>query len=239
VSARLLIAYDGTGFNGWAVQPGLRTVQGELETALATILRREVGLTVAGRTDTGVHARGQVASHDGPPAPRSALNGVLPADVRVLESSEAPDGFDARRDARSRTYRYRVLARRVGSPFERDRALHWTRPLDRLALDACAAALRGSHDFTAFTPTQTDHVRFERVVMRAEWREEPEGVLAFWIEADTFMRHMVRTLVGTMLATAAGRFAAGHFQHLLTGRPREEAGETAPAHGLYLEHVRY
>jgi tRNA pseudouridine38-40 synthase len=213
----------------------MRSVQDTVESALVTVLRREVTLTVAGRTDRGVHARGQVASHEGDPAPVRNLNALLPPDVAVLSSEAAPDGFDARRDARSRTYRYRLHTRTVPSPFEQSRALWWPRPLDREALDACAAALTGTHDFTAFTPTETDHVRFERDVLRAEWVEEPGDILAFWIEADTFMRHMVRVLVGTMLEGVAPE----RFAELLAGHPRSEAGATAPAHGLYLEGVAY
>jgi tRNA pseudouridine38-40 synthase len=235
LTARLLLEYDGTDFAGWARQAGLRTVQETVEEAIATVLRAPVTLTVAGRTDRGVHARGQVASHEREPAPIRNLNALLPPDVAVLASEHAPDGFDARRDARSRTYRYRIHTRRAPSPFERNRALWWPRPIDREALDVCAAVLLGTHDFTAFTPTETDHVRFERDVFRAEWVDEPGDVLAFWIEADTFMRHMVRILVGTMLE----EIEPVRFAELLEGRPRSDAGATAPAHGLYLESVAY
>jgi tRNA pseudouridine38-40 synthase len=237
-TARLDLEYDGTAFAGWSAQPGLRSVQGEVERALQTLLRREVALTVAGRTDRGVHAWGQVASYEGEPAPARALNALLPHDVAVLACAAAPDGFDARRDARSRTYCYRLLVRSAPSPFERRRALWWPRPLDVEALQACVVALRGTHDFTAFTPTQTDHVRFERDVLDARW-ERAGDFLEFWITADTFMRHMNRVLVGTMLEAATGRRSVESFADLLTGRPRAQAGDTAPAHGLYLASVAY
>jgi tRNA pseudouridine38-40 synthase len=238
---RLVLEYHGGGFRGWAAQAGLRTVEQTLSDALTTVLRSTPTLSVAGRTDTGVHAAGQVVSFraDAEPEPlMRSLNGVLPGDVAVRSVEIAPDGFDARRDARSRTYRYRVLARPARSPFECDRALWWPHPLDEAALDECAAALVGTHDFTAFTPTQTEHVRFERDVMRAEWRRAGD-LLEFWIEADTFMRHMVRVLVGTMLEVGAGRRAPSGFVDLLAGGPREQAGETAAPHGLSLESVSY
>jgi tRNA pseudouridine38-40 synthase len=242
-TVRLDIEYDGSGFSGWARQPGLRTVQGELETALGTILGgTEVTLTVAGRTDAGVHALGQVASFcvdaSLPADLARAVNSVGPGDVTVTAASLAADGFDARRDAISRSYLYRVLAARTPSPFERGLALWWPHPLDREALDACASALPGSHDFTAFTPTQTDHVRFERDILRAEWAWG-ERLGSFRIEADAFMRNMVRVLVGTMLEVASGRRTVAEFAELLSGAPRSAAGDTAPSHGLYLEKVSY
>ena len=236
--SRLVVAYDGSPFAGWAVQPGERTVEGELTAALATVLRQPVKLVAAGRTDRGVHALGQVVSYDGPlPALRS-INAVLPPEIAVLSAEEAPPGFSARHDARSRSYRYRVLARREPSPFERGRALWYPFRIEEAALHACAAALAGGHDFTAFTPAGGYHRHFERQVLHAGW-ERRGDVLELAIEADSFLRQMIRVLVGTMLEVANGRRDVAQFTGLLEGRPRAEAGRTAPAHGLYLESVRY
>ncbi|HEX5090837.1 MAG TPA: tRNA pseudouridine(38-40) synthase TruA [Nocardioides sp.] len=243
---RLDVAYDGSGFHGWAAQPGLRTVEGELSAALATVLRvPEVSLTCAGRTDTGVHARGQVVHTDLEELPEGCerlarrVNGVLAEDVRVLHASEAPAGFDARFSALWRRYAYRVADRpSLADPLRRTFVLAWPRPVDEGLMNAAALALVGEHDFAAFCK-QREGATTIRTLLDLTWSREPDGLLVAHVRADAFCHSMVRSLVGCLLAVGEGRRPVEWAAGVLDAAVRDSAVAVAPAHGLTLEEIGY
>jgi len=249
---KITLAYDGTRFVGWQRQAEGESIQGLLESALARLEGAPVTVNGAGRTDAGVHALGQVASatvsfsHD-PATVFRSLNAQLPADVRVLAVDEAAPGFHARFSARRKTYRYQITQGPTASPFERRFAWHVPEPLDIAAMDTAAAALVGTHDFAAFQSTGSPGATTVRTIVRAGWRRQATGVagvgteclLVYEVAGDGFLRHMVRTVVGTLVEVGRGWRTASSVAELLEDGTRGAAGPTAPAHGLFLVQVEY
>ncbi|MBF4769089.1 tRNA pseudouridine(38-40) synthase TruA [Nocardioides agariphilus] len=238
------LAYDGAGFHGWARQDGLRTVQGELEAALATVLRvPSLSVTCAGRTDTGVHARGQVAHVDveaaEPDRLRRQLDGLLPDDISVRRVAMAADGFDARFSALWRRYAYRIADHpETVDPLTRGHVLAWRRPLDLGLIEQAATLLLGRHDFAAFCKRREGATTI-RTLLSLTWEREPGGLLVGSVVADAFCHHMVRSLVGCLVAVGEGRRPPEWAGEVLAGQTRDPSVTVVPAHGLTLEEVGY
>ncbi len=241
----MTVAYDGTGFHGFAANPGVVTVGGTLGEAVAKVLGHAVQLTCAGRTDTGVHAWGQVVHFDTPSTPdlvdlQRSVNKMLAPAVVVLEVAVAPPGFDARRSATGRRYRYTVLNRAWPDPFLASTAWHVEDPLDLRAMALACDPIIGSHDWSAFCRRPPgEGASLVRVVRDARWVDVGGGVLRFDIEASSFCQQMVRSLVGTLVAVGRGKKRAGELSSIIRSGDRSLAGQPAPPHGLCLWEVRY
>lgn len=242
---RLTVAYDGSGFHGFAAHPTVRTVGGTLAEALGTVLGHRVQLTCAGRTDTGVHAWGQVVHLDTPvPEPdlariQRSVNGMLAPGIVVREIAEAAAGFDARRSATGRHYRYTVLNRALPDPFLSATTWHVDEPLDVRSMELACDPLVGPHDWTSFCRRPPDGGSLVRVVRRAAWRDLGDGLLRFDVEASAFCHQMVRSVVGTLVAVGRGRLRAGDVAGIIAARDRARATQPAPPHGLCLWDVSY
>ena len=246
VRVRLLVAYHGSGFRGMVAQPGQRTVAGVLGQAIEKVAQAPVTLAVAGRTDAGVHAWGQVVAFDVPEGSRALevdelvvrLNKMLGPEIVVREAVVAPEGFDPRRWATGRRYRYTVLRRPLPDPWLAGTAWWVAAPLDLSSLRAGCAPLLGEHDFSAFCRRQGD-ASLVRLVREAEWHDLGDGLLRFEVEASSFCQQMVRSLVGTLVDVGLGRRTAAEVALALRSKDRARAGAVAPPHGLCLWAVTY
>lgn len=257
---RLLLAYDGSAFHGWQRQPGLRTVQACMEEALARITGEPAHLFGSGRTDAGVHALGQVAHlTTSCPIPAGnllkALNDALPPEVRVLQTEDAPLGFHARYDSKSKLYRYRILQAAICPPFIWRYVWHYPYPLDRRGMAEAARAFLGEHDFTSFAVSaqaadddfgdpgaeseRKSKSMIRRIVSSRVLWSERRRILVYEVEGSGFLHHMVRNIVGALVEVGRGAMEAGDMDRILSARDRTKAGPTAPARGLFLVHVEY
>jgi tRNA pseudouridine38-40 synthase len=243
VNIKLTVEYDGTNYHGWQIQPNRESIQAVLERAVSTFLGTPTRVTGSGRTDAGVHALGQVVSFGTekefqPHRIRRALNALTPPDITIKEVEVAPDNFDPRRDARSRVYEYWILNRPTPSPFYLNRAWHVHEPLDVEAMRAANRCLIGEHDFSSFRAAGCDAAHPVRKIYQTAIDERGE-LLIYRVEATAFLRHMVRNIVGTLVEVGCGERTPESFRELLELRDRTKAGDTAPAHGLFLVEVNY
>jgi tRNA pseudouridine38-40 synthase len=241
---KLVIEYDGTAYHGWQRQKSDRSIQAEIEKALTVMTRQEITLAASGRTDAGVHALGQVAHFTcetaiEPAAFHLGLNSLLPDDIVIKTCENVPDTCHARYDARRKTYRYRILNRRVPTAVDNRYVWHIRQELQIGAMQAAAAQVVGQHDFKAFEGTGSPRTSTVRTIFRARLNQEPEGYLVFEIEGDGFLRYMVRNIVGTLVETGRGKITPKGFRTILESKDRDKAGATAPPQGLFLVSVEY
>lgn len=241
---KLLIEYDGTNYRGWQVQPDGPTIQGMLEEKLTRLTSERIHVIGSGRTDSGVHALGQVAhfrtqSQMDIRTIQRALNSLLPPDIVIREVEEVDESFHARKQSKSKVYEYRILNRNLRSVFHRGYVWHIPQKLNLAEMKKATQSLIGEHDFSAFrtvgSPTRTT----VRRVIRGEWKRGRDGLIRFEIEANGFLKQMVRSIVGTLVEIGKGRMKATDFRKILNSKDRKEAGPTAPAQGLFLKEVKY
>jgi tRNA pseudouridine38-40 synthase len=241
---KLIIEYDGTQYHGWQLQKQDRTIQGEIEQAVLLMTARQVRLCASGRTDAGVHACGQTANFCcetelTPEAIQKGLNSILPNDIVIKDCRSVHESFHARYDAKSKVYHYKILNRSIPAAIGRQYELFVRRKLDTAAMRQAISHILGSHDFKSFEGTGSPRSHTIRNVMAADLIENTDGRLTFKIEADGFLRFMVRNIVGTLLDVGLGKISTEEFNKILESRDRSRAGATAPAHGLFLMEVKY